>query len=412
MSAGTFKNAVDLSCFGRPQQMSSQYEVKIELIRDLSAIERLRQFWGEHKSHPNSDIDAYVSVLRAMSRTAEPLIFVLYRDGCPCSMLVGRLEAGELKLRLGYKDVATIAVRKAVFIHGGFIGERTPENSALLIKAVKDSLAKCGAQVAFFNSIPVACPLYLAATALQNRWLKDHLPMLQTHHKLSVPETQSELYQTLSSKTRKNLVWQSKKLVKTFSGDLRVHCFMRKDEFEQMLHDVEAIAQKTYQRGLGVGFEQSSVLRARLAQETEKGWLRVFVLYIRGTPRAFWAGKIYQDVFYSDFTGYDPELSKLSPGMFLITEVINSFCQSTEHRVKAIDFGLGDAQYKSVLGNSQWEEASFYLFAPTLRGFGFNLIRTPIAMLDKLAKQWLVKTSALQKIKRLWRAHLRFQTQE
>lgn len=62
---------------------------------------------------------------------------------------------------------------------------------------------------------------------------------------------------------------------------------------------------------------------------------------------------------------YDPKYSKHSPGMFLIIRVIEGLCdRHGSDKVTEVDFGLGDAQYKAVIGNREWQESSVYMTSP------------------------------------------------
>jgi CelD/BcsL family acetyltransferase involved in cellulose biosynthesis len=221
---------------------------------------------------------------------------------------------------------------------------------------------------------------------------------------MSLPSSGEEFWLRFSPKVRKNRRWQAKKLLNDHSGKVRIDCFTKTSEFERMIQEVEQVAKKTYQRGLGVGFVDSEDVRERLSLKAEKGWLRTYVLYVADLPCAFWSGTLYHREFHSDFMGYDPDYGKYSPGMYLIIHVIEDFCKrSGEGEVAAIDFGLGDAQYKEILGNLTWQDVSFYVFAPTPRGIALNALRTPIKFLDQWSKNLLARTKLLQKVKRTWR---------
>jgi hypothetical protein len=84
--------------------------------------------------------------------------------------------------------------------------------------------------------------------------------------------------------------------------------------------------------------------------------------------------------------------------------VIEDFCNGENgDRPQEIDFGFGEAQYKLVLGSRQWRESSSYVFAPTVKGFALNLLRTPTTLLNELATTSLVKMRLLPKVKAIWR---------
>ena len=149
-------------------------------------------------------------------------------------------------------------------------------------------------------------------------------------------------------------------------------------------------------------------MRRRLAIEADKGWVRAYVLYVQNTPWAFWIGNLYDGTFHSDFMGYDPNLRKHSPGMFLLVKVIEDFCnrRGCGEQVSKIDFGLGDAQYKEVLGNLEWNDASLYIFSVGARGVAVNLLRTPFIFLERTARKALGLMRPLDRMKRKWRERL------
>lgn len=381
---------------------------RVVVGRNLCDVAGLREIWSRWQWHPNSDIDHYLTVLHSMDPDTKPLVLTVYRSGTPQAMLVGRLESGKLSLRIGYKDLCTLKIRKMVFIYGGWLGDCSLENSKMFMQAICEVLRRGEADVAFINSISVGSPLYLAATEFQPFLVRDHAPVVETHRSMKISADPKGIDHILSPKVRKNLGWQARKLIKDFAGNVQLRCFRQPTEVQRMLRDLEEVARKTYQRRLGVGFIDTSLMRQRLAFASEKGWLRTYVLYIGEQPCAFWSGTLYQQTFHSDFMGYDPEYSKYSPGMFVIMEVIKEFCQAKgEDKVAEVDFGLGDAQYKTVLGNTEWCEASIYLFAPTLSGFGLNLFRTPTALVNHFAKNLLERTMLLQKAKTIWRHRIR-----
>ena len=283
----------------------------------------------------------------------------------------------------------------------------------MLVQEVVGSLRHGEADIAFFNHLRADSPLYAALGHLRGLLSRDYFPALQVHRSMTLPASVEEFWLRFSPKVRKNQRWQAKKLLNDHSGNVRIHCFREASELERMIQDVEQIAKKTYQRGLGVGFADSAVTRKRLYLNAEKGWLRTYVLYVQDRPCAFWSGTLYSREFHSDYMGYDPDYGKYSPGMYLIMKVIEGFCgASGEKEISGIDFGLGDAQYKEILGNLNWQDASFYLFAPTLRGAGLNAVRTPILLLDRIGRKLVERANMLPKIKRLWRNRVAQRDQE
>jgi CelD/BcsL family acetyltransferase involved in cellulose biosynthesis len=166
---------------------------------------------------------------------------------------------------------------------------------------------------------------------------------------------------------------------------------------------MEAISAKTYHRGLGVGFTDSAETRGLFATALDHGWQRAYVLYVRGTPCAFWEGLTYRQSFFPTSTAYDPAFEEHRPGAFLLMHIIE---QSCGERVSQIDFGFGDANYKRWYSNQNWQEASLCICAPSMKGFALFTMKTPMALVEHMVRKGLEKARLLQRVKTLWRRHV------
>jgi hypothetical protein len=382
--------------------------VEVRVIRDAKEIEDIRGAWKLWHHHPNSDIDFYLNILRSLPEIRSPYILVLSRDGKPESILVGRSEHGRIGFKWGYRNVYSPTLRKLTFIYGGGLGTLRVENCKALIDHLVKSLHDGEGDLAEVRYVRTDSPIYSSAKQASGIFSRDHFPAIQMHRGTQLPDNMENFYRQLSSKARKNLKWQSKKMLQDFGGNVRVECFNRPSELDRLFQDVEEIAKKTYQRGLGVGFVDDAEMRDRFQFEAEKGWLRAYVLYIADKPCAFWVGSLYGFTFHSNFMGYDAAFAKYSPGMYLVIKTIENFIgRKDADRPTQIDWGLGDAQYKEVLGDSAWEEASLYIFAPTFRGFGLNVLHTLAALTDEVLKRMLERTKLLQRVKKIWRNRIR-----
>ena len=257
--------------------------------------------------------------------------------------------------------------------------------------------------MAALNFVRVDSPLYaVAANAVG--WLnRDLCRVVQPHWRMSLPNNAEEVGK--GSKDFRELRRKGRKLLADYPDQVRICCFREVDELERVMRDVEQIAAKTYQRGLGVGFADDDQTRRMLRFGVSQGWLHAYVLYVADAPCAYWIGNRYQNVFYGDFVGYDSSYGKYAPGKFLMLKAIEDFCQEG---IREIDFGLGDATYKQGFGDSQWEEARICLFAPSLRGIWLNSLRISIGFVDQAARRMLKETAILAKLKKMWRDRLRF----
>ena len=377
---------------------------QVRIIRNLEDLESIRSYWQRWALHPNADIDAYISVLESMP-AATPLVLVAYKNGIPDAILLGRSDPGNLSIRFGYKTLASPTLRRLIFIYQGLLGNASATNCATLVAAVSACLRRNEADVAFFNRLKINSDLYQTLSQLRDPLTGDLCPQIDVHRSITIPQHTSDLFRCCSAKVRKNLKWQAKKLLKDFEGAVAFQCYQSPTDLDTLFQDVEKIAKTTYQRGLGVGFVDNPPMRERLHMEAGRGWLRAYVLYIKDEPTAFWIGKRYGEIFYSDFMGYDTAVSKYSPGMYVVTTALEQMCAS-QGPPHSVDFGLGDAQYKAVLSDLEWQEASTYLFAPTLKATSVNLLRTAVALTDQAARMLLGHAELLQRIKTMWRRRI------
>jgi CelD/BcsL family acetyltransferase involved in cellulose biosynthesis len=381
---------------------------QVRALTSVSELEEVRTVWTSWSCHPNADIDLYLLLMEHDAAILRPHVMVLYRDGKPDAMLVGRILDGAIDCKVGYKTVYKLRARLLNVIYQGLLGNGSPENCQAFATEIIKSLKRGDADAAVLRDVRVGSPLYAAARQASSFLCREYFTAPHAHRLMTVPANAGEFWLRLSPKGRNTQRRQAKRLIQDHSGSVRIRCFREPGELLGIIEDVEHVAAKTYQRALGVGFSDGIQTRQYLAQQAGNAKHRIYVLYVADTACAFWVGTVYGHTFHSTSLGYDPAYSKYSPGMFLIMRVIEELCDSQgRDGIDAIDFGVGEAQYKCVLANYGWDEATVFIFAPTLAGLRLNLMRTPVILLDRLAKTVLSRSGLLPKVKKLWRKQLR-----
>lgn len=383
-------------------------QLTVKTFRGVDEIEEIRRAWTAWNDHPNSDIDLYLDLLRSRPEILRAHVIVLYRDGEPEAMLVGRILRDRLQFRLGYRTVLKQKVRLLSIVWGGALGNLSSGNCDLLVSQVVQCLRNREADVAVFNNMKAESPICSSVLAVRGLFSRDYFPSRQVHRSLVVPKSVEDFHRGLSAKERWNQKSKAKKLFTAYGGNVRVSSYPGTIELDQAIREAETVARKTYQRGLGVGFGEIGPSRQRFELDARNERLRIYILYVAGKPSAFWIGSIYQRTFHGAYTGYDPDLAHYSPGMFLMMRIIEEFCKrENTDEVDEIDFGLGDAQYKEALCNQQWEDVTIYVFGCTYCGLRVNMLRIPIAGFDRIARRMLKSVGLFGKVKRLWRDSVR-----
>ena len=329
-------------------------------------------------------------------------MIVLYRDGTPEAMLIGRLERAQLTFRIGYLRLLGISARILSFSQGGARGNVSEANSAEFVNSVTASLRGGEADLAFLHQVDAASPLFKNAHTAVGFAIRDHVTVPEPRWAMKLPGTVEDLYQGFSKRVRKEFRAKKANLFRKFEGRIRTECIQTSAELDRIIPHIEAVAKKTYQRGLGVGFADTPQIRRRLHLFAEKGWLRAYILYLDDKLCAFDIGTVHDGVFAGEFTGYDPLFRDYSVGSFIMITMIEDLCRQG---VKEAEFGAGQAEYKRNFSNCQTMEASIHIFAPTIKGVMLNTLRTVTGLIDKTLKATLERTQLLPRVKKLWRRH-------
>jgi CelD/BcsL family acetyltransferase involved in cellulose biosynthesis len=378
----------------------------VTILDSPAEIQKARDLWTAWPGSRDSDLDFFLYIAGARPEVQSPYVLVADHEGVPEALLIGRLERQKVPFKFGYLRFKTPRLRVLNFVYGGFRGKATPEIADLLVEHVLKSLRQGDVDLAFFEDLSLDSSLYRAARDLPGFLERDLRPESQIHRCLELPDSSEDLYKTLSPKNRQNYRRKARKLEKEFSGDVRVHCYRSSSELDQMFRDVEQISGKTYQRSLGFASLQSAEMRGWWELAASKGWLRMYILYIAGKPCAYWNAMAYGGTVWGDHVGFDPAYAQHSPGMYLSLRVLGELCdQKKEHGITRVDFGRGDAEYKSILSNLSFEESPVRIYGRTLRMLASRTLMTPVGTAHRVAREVLAKANLLAKAKRAWRSY-------
>jgi hypothetical protein len=379
----------------RPASIDTAY--RIEIITELSEIEGLRKSWTSLNGHRDSDIDFYLEFLAASKSVLRPHIIVIYRGTEVESMLVGRLENFELKLRLGYLNLPRITARSLIFM--GFLrGQESRETCTLFLDAIGESFKKKDADMAI---LPLRYESELHKAVLQVGRFGRSVDAPSPSYLLNIPGNYEALSKQFSQGLRYEIKKKKKKIATDFGDRVRFVCYVDATDVENILPKIEEVAKKTYQRALGVGFNNDNQTRRRLLFLAQKGWMRVYLAYVDEQPCAFAIGTLYSGTYISDFVGHDPEFRDYGFGTVIHNYMLEKLCAEG---ATWLDFGPGDAEYKRRFSNQSLAYTEGYLFASNFRGLRLKCARSAVEQFNDSVKGILNKTNFLPRIKRILRA--------
>jgi hypothetical protein len=252
-----------------------------------------------------------------------------------------------------------------------------------------------------FNYLTMDSSLYQLVESRPRSFNRDRFPVVSTHWRMAVPPTIDDFYKSRSSKHRSWLRRMERVLLRDYPEAIRYHLVKNENELDCLFVDVEKIARKTYQRNIRVGFTDNEETRKTYAFLSRKGRLRAYLTYIRDEPKAFWIGELYRDTFTLFSTGYDPVYKKYELGTVLFLKMLEDLCALKT--VRHLDFGFGDASYKSRFGDQSWQEATINIFSNNFNGIKANMARLLIVGGQRGALKVLKKMALLEKLKKGWR---------
>ena len=166
---------------------------------------------------------------------------------------------------------------------------------------------------------------------------------------INLPETFDEYLARLSAKLRQTVKRKMRKLEQELKWEFQV--VQRLDQVETFLRDSETVSRLTYQWNVGDRLCNDAATRRAYIRRATSGHLRCYIAYASGKPSAFLQGEFIDSIYYYETPGYDPQYSKLSPGLVLLMWAIRDLIEETSCEI--FDFGPGGnmVDYKSMFGN-------------------------------------------------------------
>jgi CelD/BcsL family acetyltransferase involved in cellulose biosynthesis len=376
---------------------SESGNVEIIVLRSLEEIEPYRNLWSRLCRHRDADLEFFQFILS--TRPEASIYVLLLRTDSGEALLVGRIETTRVERRVGYFRVRSPRLRMLELIHGGHLGDIDSKVAQAIMANLRGLLRRAEVDAIRLHYADVTSPLF-AEFAKVRQFPVGRQPVQPVVHRWRhLNAIASSFGESVSRNERSNQRRREKRLLAEYSGDVRIERYTSVDSVPVLNDDAERVASRSYQRGIDVGFARTDSIRRRLELVAEQGWLRAWVLYLGGTPAAFWIGTLREGAFLSDYLAYDSELANLAPGTYLTMKVLEEL-QDTPSGVSLVDFGPGDAAYKARFGTSEQTTANLYLFASTWRGLCASTLQAGANFATSAAKRALARLGALDRIKR------------
>ena len=226
-------------------------------------------------------------------------------------MLVGRLVQGTINLSIGYGKILKMPARLLAVVCGGLLGNMSSENGEALVAEVSNSLRRHEADAALFNFVRTDSAIYPFILGSPGLMQRDYWPGEQTHWSMKLPTSIEAVYGEMSGDHRKELRRMERKLVSDYSGDVKVRSLREVADLDSIFRDLEEIAKRTYQRGLGAGFADTPGNAPALSSGGRKGLASVIRLVRWRKAQRILGGDLVQRYIPQQFHGLRFGLSAL-----------------------------------------------------------------------------------------------------
>ncbi len=380
---------------------SSHEQLSLSVATSAAEVEQIRGAWESMQREPNADIDYFLTVVEQRDDVLRPHVIVVREREQIVALLVGRIEEDRFEIKIGAKTVLHPRVRKLSISYGGVMGDWTEGVSEHVFDELRRVTSEAGIDLVFFNHLTVDSPLHRVARTARG-FLGGRTPEpTSVHWRVTIPNSYEEFEAGLSKTKRKGWRRYVRRFEQAFEDRIRVDYLHEVADLDQIMKDSEFVAEKSYHRGFGVGFMADEETRQRLKRSLEKGWLRVYLLYVDDVPRAFRHLQIYGRTIFAFGTSYDPEFRQYGLGNYLLIRALREFAGAPE--LDDLDFGFGDANHKRDICDKSWDEVSIHLFRPSFRGIRVYAARSLALALGQVLEATLRRTNLYERVKTFWR---------
>jgi CelD/BcsL family acetyltransferase involved in cellulose biosynthesis len=233
-----------------------------------------------------------------------------------------------------------------------------------------------------------------------------YVPARYPRYYVETQGTLEDYLQKFSSKTRRELLRQVRKLEKDGGGKLDWREFRRPEDMAEYQRLAREVSKKTYQeRLLKNGIPDTAEYVQELERLARLGVIRAYILFFGGAPIVFHLCSIKDVNLVGQQIGYDPAFRKYSPGtveQFLLLEKLFN-----EKEFQRFDFGGGESSYKEFFATGKAPCADIYYYRRTLRNRVIVTLHSMLARFCSATTEVLARVKIKERLKKFLRLRFR-----
>ncbi|MCC6848708.1 MAG: GNAT family N-acetyltransferase [Deltaproteobacteria bacterium] len=206
-------------------------------------------------------------------------------------------------------------------------------------------------------------------------------------HYLTLPESFEEYLQRQFRKKKRYNLHRQLRLLGNAHGDLQCERVDSEEQVPTLQAAASLVTSRAWQRALASpGMYDVLGSPDRLRDLARRRLLRAYVLMCGTTPRAVVLGYQFAGVYHYAEIAHDATVAQFSPGSTLLYLLIKDLIE--HDRPRHVNFGIGDAEYKRVFGNTTIHDASVILFRKTPVNRGRHLLHSVFRRALRLTKRY------------------------
>jgi CelD/BcsL family acetyltransferase involved in cellulose biosynthesis len=257
------------------------------------------------------------------------------------------------------------------------------------------------ADLLLLRNLDVAGTLRMAASASCGWLRRSHAEEISGRWMVKLPGALDELLASRSAKTRSTLRRHERKLQSEFGERLRLRRFENVQDMQELQAGLEHVSARAYQRGLGAGYSNSPLDNALLELTLRQGRHRTWMLYLDNRPVAFWMGTICGGTFAIGTPGFDPDFARESFGRFTMLRMLQDLC--VDPSIDLLDFGHGEAEYKSAFGECMRTETGIILTSRRALPIAATQLSSALSLINNQGRRLVRDAEWGKKLKKKWR---------
>jgi hypothetical protein len=338
--------------------------LSVRLAQHVQEVEDLRSFWELWSTGLETDIDYYLENLKNDRTILHPYVFSVWKGDTPQAILVAYVRARRASTIVSMVQVPGPEAKILEIVPAGRLGLPSRDVDKVLVAQLAKALRN-DADLLGFRRLPIESAFFEEVWKMPGLLVGKRVVHVFSYSRLALTSPMGKKPAVFSGKIIREARRKNSNLLASFPNKVRFTCFSAVDDLDEGLRDAERVSETAWQHSLRVGLTDTIQTRDGYRFLAEKGWLRIYILYVKDIPCAYLLGQLRGDTFYCQRAGFHSDFGVFSVGSILTARAFE--CIAAEG-AKEVDLGEGGQEHNRRLGCVKLDEGTVHVYAPTLRG--------------------------------------------